>query len=98
MSVRPIGEVVAILEQKVTDLDAKFSDMASDIRIIKESLSTSGLLKVEIEGLKVKVADLSRRNALWSWLSPTLSAFFSAFLSSVVTFLVISYFTSTVHK
>lgn len=94
MNSRPLGEEVAVLQQKVTDFDRTMSNIAGDIRDIKVALQTQNDLKNEIMNLKGNVVslegqitDIRRLNGLWSWIRVVVAGA----STSVLTILVASY-------
>ncbi len=91
---RPIGEEVAVLQQKVTDFDRTMSNIAGDIRDIKVALQTQNDLKNEIINLKADIARLEvqiseqrRTNGIWSWVRIIVAGA----ATSMLTILIASY-------
>lgn len=83
------GERLAVLEQKVTDLGGRMSELQIDVKTIINQLAKQPSLEMEIAGLKLQIAQLEKTAGFWKWFSPTLSAIASA----VITFLFISFLT-----
>lgn len=83
------GERLAVLEQKVTDLSGKVSEIQIDVKTIITQLAKQASLEMEIAGLKIEVSELKKRDGFGRWISLTVSAVASA----VMTFLVIYFLT-----
>ena len=74
------GERLVALEVKVTDLATTLNEVKADVKEIKQSLTP-------IMDFDKRLKRLESSSNFWKWLSPTLSAVLSAFL----TFLILSF-------
>jgi hypothetical protein len=74
------GERLAVLEQKVNDVNLSLLDLKSDIKEIKNSLPT-------ISDFENRIKKLEGSSNLWKWLAPSLAAV----LGSLLTFLIINF-------
>ncbi|RTL04866.1 hypothetical protein EKK58_09590 [Candidatus Dependentiae bacterium] len=70
-----------LIYYQLDEIKNQLKDFKKDYVTKEESQA----LKDEIGELRLEIADIKRSRNLWSWLSPTLSAAFTA----VVTYLVI---------
>jgi hypothetical protein len=82
---KPDGERIAAMEQKMIDVSAQLTEVALDVKDIKEKLSFKLADHREFED---RLKRLEQKEGLWRWLSPTLAAVFG----SIGTFLIIEYF------
>jgi hypothetical protein len=86
---------IALLEKGMQDIGQQVNSTNVEIKSLSsriESFVTTKnsemmQLQVEVRLLGKNVERLERRSTLWKWLSPSLSAFFS----SAITYLFISY-------
>lgn len=81
---KPDGERIATMEQKMTDLNEKVDDIATDVKEIKEMLYRRYVPRKEYEE---EISKLQRSGNFWKWVSPSLAAI----LGSILTFLLISF-------
>lgn len=85
---------MAVLDNTVTNLDKKVTDIQADVKAIILTLSKTPSLEAKILSLEAEILDLKKSSNYWRWASPALSALVSAILGSVLTFLIISYITN----
>jgi len=78
------GERIVILETKMDELTAKLAEVASDVKEIKEKISTESVVHKDFLS---RIENLERNALVWRWVVPTLSAV----AGSVFTFLLIEY-------
>lgn len=86
---------ISLLEQNMKELKDSMSSIQADLKALSKQVDNILTTKImdhshmesEIAVSKEAIEELKKKDNLWRWLSPTLSAI----LSAVVTFLVINY-------
>lgn len=90
---------LALVEENMKDIKAEISDIKTELKTMGKQIDTMLTTKIsdhvqmqsQINQLSEKMKSYDNQSNLWKWLAPTLSAI----LSSVVTFLIISYLQKT---
>ena len=82
---KPPNEKIVILETQMTQITKDISEIKSDIRLIKDSLT---FRQIDDQNFTDRLRRLESSSSLWKWLSPSLAAV----LGSILTFLIIEFF------
>ena len=83
------GIKLAVLEQKVTDLNAKVTDIQVDVKAIIVTLSKQPSLEAKILSLETQLMELRRGSGFMRKIELVLTSI----LTATLTFLIISYLT-----